>query len=183
MGFILDVDLETSEGPSHEVYVRIESVTYNKVTNLVQFQLTYWQERKYAIRFNRTYMDEEMRNAEGLIQERVLYFADSDSDGVEVLLPHHIKVPLTSTKEVEVPMYETRQVEKEVPFISFNEEGDEVIKYRTVHSEEKIRTGVTVEYKEVIDTTLLSDLFGFCYNKALETISQWIPEENILIVK
>jgi hypothetical protein len=40
MGFILNVDLETSEGPSHEVYVRIESLTYNKVANDIAVQLT-----------------------------------------------------------------------------------------------------------------------------------------------
>jgi len=58
MGFVLDVDLETSEGPSHEVYVRIESLSFNKVTSKVQFQLTFWQDRDQAIRFNRTLLSE-----------------------------------------------------------------------------------------------------------------------------
>jgi hypothetical protein len=87
MGFVLNVDLETSEGPSHEVYTRIESLSYNKVTSEVRFQLTYWLDRDHAIRFNRTYLSEERKNAIGLVQERVLYFEDDISDGKEVLLP------------------------------------------------------------------------------------------------
>lgn len=183
MGFVLDVDLETSQGPSHEVYVRVESLTFNKVTSMVQFQITYWQDQKAAIRFNRTTLEEEPRNAKGLVQERVLYFKDEESDGEEVLFPHHMKVPMTVKKEIEVPKYEMQSIEKEVPYVSFDENGDEITKYRTVVTEERVKAGTTLEIREVIDTTQLSDIMGFCYGKIKEKLSEFIPADKIITVK
>lgn len=183
MGFILDVDLETSEGPSHEVYVRVESLTFNKVTSMVQFQITYWQNQDYALRFNRTTLEEQPRNAVGLVQERVLYFENETSDGVEILLPHHMKVPLVSEEQIEVPMYEVVSVEKEVPFVSFDENGDEIIKTRIVTREEKVKTGTKVEVKQVINNSLLGNLIGFIYSKIKERLSEVIPADKILTVK
>lgn len=183
MGFILDVDLETSEGPSHEVYVRVESFTFNKVTSMVQFQITYWQDRNHAIRFNRITLDEPSRNANGLIQERVLYFENESSDGVEVLFPHHMKVPLVTRTEVESPKIELREVEKEVPYVSFDENGDEITKYRKVIKEERVVVGTQVEVKERIDHSLLGSLMEFIYGKIKEKLSEFIPAEKIIIVK
>ena len=183
MGFVLNVDLETSEGPSHEVYTRIESLSYNKVTSEVRFQLTYWLDRDHAIRFNRTYLSEERKNAIGLVQERVLYFEDDISDGKEVLLPNHLKAPLVSVKEIEVPLYEVQEVETDAPYVSFDEQGEEVIKYRKVVKTEKVRVGVKVETAEVIDGSLAGDLYGFCYRHALKELTQWLPEDKIETVK
>ena len=183
MGFVLDVDLETSEGPSHEVYVRIESLSFNKVTSKVQFQLTYWQDRDQAIRFNRTLLSEPKKNAIGLIQERVLYFSDDLSDGKEILLPHHLVTYLTSKREIEVPVYEVQTVEKEVPFVSFDENGDEVIKHRTITKEEKVQVGTEKQYEDVIDGTLAGDLYGFCYKHIKATLSEWFPIDKIITIK
>lgn len=183
MGFVLDVDLETSQGPSHEVYVRVESLTFNKVTSMVQFQITYWQDQKSAIRFNRTTLDEELRSATGLVQERVLYFEDEDSDGKEILLPHHMKVPLAVREVIEVPKYEMVEVEREVPYISFDANGDEVTKYRKVLREERKNVGTESKVTEVINTALLGDIMGFIYKNIKEKLSEYIPTEKIITVK
>lgn len=183
MGFILDVDLETSEGPSHEVYVRVESFSFNKVTSMIQFQITYWQDQSHAIKFNRITLDEPARNANGLIQERVLYFKDDKSDGEEVLFPHHLKVPLVTVTEVEVPKYEMVQVEKQVPYVSFDENGDEITKYRVILKEERVNVGTTVEVKERIDHSILGNLMSFMYGKIKEKLSEVIPADKIITVK
>lgn len=181
MGFILDVDLETSEGPSHEVYVRIESLTFNKVTMQVGFQLTYWESKEYAEKFNRVATDDEPNNAVGLIQERVVYFTDDESDGVEILFPHHIKTEIVKVQETEIPIIEVRQEEIEVPYVSFDENGEEITKYRTVIKEIEEQTGVNIKEKEVFDYTALQDIFGYCYNHAKKVLGKLIPEEKILI--
>lgn len=183
MGFILNVDLETSEGPSHEVYCRIESLSYNKVTAEVRFQITYWLDRDQAIKFNRTYLSEEKKNAVGIIQERVLYFEDELSDGVEVLLPNFLVTPLISIKTVDKPIYEVQEVETEAPYVSFDENGDELIKYRKVFKKEKVRVGVEKIEEEVIDSTLTNDLFGFCYDHTKKVLTKWLPEDKIETVK
>lgn len=183
MGFILDVDLETSEGPSHEVYARVESLSFNKVTSLVKFQVTYWQDRDHAIRFNRTSINEPKRSAVGLIQERVLYFVDDNSDGIEIMFPHHFKVPLTVKKEVETPEYGVVSTEQEVPYVSFDDNGEELTKYRKVVREERKKIGTKKEVLEVIDTSLLNNIMDFCYSKLKENLVLNLPKNNIITVK
>lgn len=181
MGFILDVDLETSEGPSHEVYVRIESLTFNKVTMEVQFQLTYWQDKNYANRFNRTYASENKKNAIGLIQERVILYEDESSEGTEILFPHFLRTPIVRHEEVEVPKYEIQQVEKEVPYISFDQEGNEITKIRKVTKEEKVKVGVEVKNEDIFDYSALRNIFEFSYNFARKELSKLIPDTNIIV--
>lgn len=181
MGFILDVDLETSEGPSHEVYVRIESLTFNKVTMEVQLQLTYWQAKDYANRFNRTYASENKKNAIGLIQERVVYYENETSEGVELLFPHFLKTTVTKQEEIEVTKFEMKQVEKEVPYISFDEEGNEITKVRKVIKEEKVKVGVEKKLEDIFDYSALSNIFEFSYNFARKELSNLVPDTKIIV--
>ena len=45
MGFIINADFETNLGPTQELYVRVEGFTFNKVTALLSYQITYWVDR------------------------------------------------------------------------------------------------------------------------------------------
>tara|TARA_B110000503_G_C7172509_1_gene425040 strand:- start:11061 stop:11609 length:549 start_codon:yes stop_codon:yes gene_type:complete len=182
MGFVLNVDLETSEGPSQEVYVRIESLTYNKATSEVRFQITYWQNRDKAIRFNRTYLQEEKNNAVGLIQEGVIYFKDEKSDGVQITFNQYMKVYTVVEEEVEIPIYENKQITKEVPYVSFDDNGDELILYRTVNLEEQVQIGTSKKVEQVISGGILDNIFGFCYDKIYEELLRYFPKDKIQIV-
>lgn len=181
MGFILDVDLETSEGPSHEVYVRIESLTFNKVTMEVGFQLTYWESKEYAEKFDRVTTDQTPNNCIGLIQERVIHFKDDESDGDEILFPHHLRTAITKLQITEIPIFETKKEEVEVPYVSFDENGEEITKYRTIVKEEEVQVGVENIEKEVFDYSALNNLFEFAYNHAKKVLGELIPEDKILI--
>ncbi len=183
MGFVLNVDLETSLGPSQEVYARIEGMSYNKGTSLVMFQITYWVDRDHALRFNRTFLDEPFKNMVGLIQDKVVYFSDEVQDGKEVMLPQYIETPAVVEKEVEIPIYETRIKKKEVPYTSFDEDGEEITLYRTVNVEEQIEVGVKKEVKKVIDHSIPGRLLEFCYEVLKQELSKQFPIDNIETVK
>lgn len=183
MGFKLNVDLETSSGPSHEVYVRIESLTFNKVTSNVSFQLTYWIDQEHAKTFNRKYLDQDTNNAVGLIQERILYFPDQNSDGEEILLSHHYDIPVAREEEVEIPEFEIKTIQKEVPYTSFDEEGEEITLYRTVTKEEEVQTGTKKQLKKVIDTKLIENIFEFCYGVTKTKLMEFFPEDKIETIK
>lgn len=183
MGFKLNVDLETSEGPTQELYVRVESFSFNKVTSEVAFQLTYWIDEEHARIFNRKYLEEDINNAEGLVQERILYFPSVDSDGEEILLNHHCSEPVTTEQEVEIPVYEIEKIQKEVPYTSFNEDGDELTLYRTVTEEKKVKKGTKTEVKKVIDTKLIHNIFEFCYGVTKTKLMEFFPEDKIETIK
>lgn len=179
MGFKLNVDLETSSGPSHEVYVRIESLVINRVTATARFQLTYWIDQDHAIAFNKEYVEEEQRNMVGLVQERLLYYENEDSEGIEVFVPHMIEVDIAEEKEITVPVYETRTINKEVPYISFDENGDEITLFRTNTSEESIKIGSKVETRKVININLAENIFKYGYSEVINKLKEFFPENKI----
>jgi hypothetical protein len=179
MGFKLNLDLETSNGPSHEVYVRIESLVVNRVTAKARFQLTYWIDKDHATAFNREYVDEEQRNMVGLVQERLLYFEDESSEGIEIIVPHMIEEDIAEERVIEVPIYETKINTKEVPYTSFDENGDEITLLRTVTSEEQIKVGSTEEKRNVINISLVENIYKFGYSKVFNKLKEFFPENKI----
>ena len=182
MGFRLNVDLETSSGPSQEVYVRIESLVVNRVTAKARFQVTYWLDQDHAIKTNRQYVEEDVRPQVGLIQERVLYYEDEESDGVEILLPHMLEEDMAIETEVDVPIFEKQTVSKEVPYTSFDENGDEITLYRTVTSEQNVKVGTTVETRKEIDIRLAENIFEFGYSRIKKMLESNFPSNKIEIV-
>jgi hypothetical protein len=179
MGFIIDVDLETSSGPTHEMYVRIESIVVNRVTSRVRFQLTYWIDYDHALSTNRTYVEEELKSLQGLVQERILYYENEDSEGVEMLLPHLLDEDLAEEKEVEIPIFENQDITKEVPYVSFDENGEEITLYRTVTSPQKVKVGTTVEIRKVINVELASNIFEFGYSRVKKMLENYFPTDKI----
>lgn len=182
MGFRLNVDLETSSGPSQEVYVRIESLVVNRVTAKARFQLTYWIDQDHAIKTNRQYVEEEVRPQVGLIQERILYYEDEESDGVEILLPHMLEEDMAKEQDVEVPIFEEQEIKKEIPYTSFDENGDEITLYRTVTSKQNIKVGSEIEKRKVINIKLAENIFEFGYSRIKQMLESKFPSDKIEIV-
>ena len=179
MGFRLNVDLETSSGPSQEVYVRIESIIVNRVTSKASYQLTYWIDQDHATATNRVYVEDEMRHSVGLIQERILYYEDEESEGVEILLPHMLEEDIAEEREVEVPIFEKQDITKEVPYTSFDENGDEITLYRSITSTQNVKVGTKVEIRKVIDIKLVENIFEFGYRKTKQMLETKFPVDKI----
>ena len=84
MGFLVNVDLETTSGPTSEFYIRIENWKINRASNLITFTTTAWLNKEYATNFNRKYADDNKRNAVGLVGSKVVYYEDELSKGEKV---------------------------------------------------------------------------------------------------
>jgi len=183
MGFIINADLETSQGPTQELYLRIEGFSFNKVTAELGFQITYWIDREHAIKHNRVYLEQEVRPMVGLVQNKMLYYEQPDNVGEEIEFKHYLKVDVAEEREIEVPIFEMKEVTEEVPYVSFDENGDEVIKYRKVIKEKKVETGTFKEIKTVIDTKAFDDIYGYCYKRLYEHLIDIVPKDKIETVK
>lgn len=179
MGFRLNVDLETGSGPTQEAYIRIDNYRFNKVTSELVLTTTTWLDVERAHAFNRKYLDENLKNAEGLVSQNVLYYPTPDSEGEELTIPIVFKAPLVETQEVEFPIYEDQESIEEIPYVSFDENGDEITKYKAEVVVKKVLVNSYTETKEVINTELLSNLYEFSYEVVRKKLTELFPEDKI----
>jgi hypothetical protein len=180
MGFKLNVELETTSGPTSEFYIRIENWKINRSSNLVTFTTTAWLNKEQATNFNRKYADDKSKNAVGLVGSKVIYYEDELSKGEKVDIKNLYSFEMIKEQEVEIPVYKTKTVQVEVPYISFDEQGDEITLYRTVEEEKKVKVKTVKETKKVIDISVLDDLTGNSYKVLKEELKKFFPPNKII---
>ena len=180
MGLVMKIDLETSAGPTKEGYCRIDTYRIDKVTSRLRFAVTYWMNEKAAGEFNRTYLDEDLKQARSLFSSKVVYYPDQLSEGDQVDLPTFFDVNMTETITVEEPILEEKETEKEVPYISFDENGDEITKYRTVKKKEKVTVGHKTVKRDKIDNSIIGDLPSYCYSHIEKELKKIFPKGEII---
>ena len=67
-------------------------------------------------------------------------------------------------------------VKEKVPYISFNDLGDEITKYREVEIEKNIKIGEEEKQATVpAYTAIQKDIFGFCYSKIKQKLLESFP--------
>ena len=120
-----------------------------------------------------------MRHSVGLIQERILYYEDEESEGLEILLPHMLEEDMAEEREIEVPIFEKQDITKEVPYTSFDENGDEITLYRSITSTQNVKVGTKVEIRKVIDIKLAENIFEFGYSKTKQMLESKFPVDKI----
>tara|TARA_B100001564_G_scaffold359633_1_gene382158 strand:- start:6199 stop:6750 length:552 start_codon:yes stop_codon:yes gene_type:complete len=179
MGLRLHVDLETNRGPTKELYVRIDSWKINMTVNEVKFTTTSWLDKSYGDRFLRKYFTDALQPAVGLVGGKVIYYDVPSSDGEEIVIDNLYIAPMFIEKEVTEDVLEERIVKKEVPYVSFDENGDEVTLYRTVDVPEKVKVGTDTEIQKVVDYTIVDRLREFSYDYLAEELSKVFPKDKI----
>ena len=160
MGFIINADLETNQGPTQELYVRVEGFSFNKVTAQLGFQVTYWIDRQHAIKHNRVYLEEEIKPMIGLVQNKILYFEKSGGDGEEIMLTQYIKTKVAEEREVDIPVY----VEEEI-------------------KDKTVQKCINKELKTVINLKAFGNLYEYCYKKLYDYLITILPEDTIETVR
>ena len=87
---------------------------------------------------------------------------------------------MVKEEKVEIPIMEKKKVAVEVPYISFDENGDEVTLYRTVEEEKQVKVGVKKEVKKVIDYSIIDKLTIYSYGILKDELSKLFPKSKIL---
>jgi len=171
MGLQLNVDLETNQGPSQQVYIRIEQVTIRKHDGKMFVTTTGW-------------LDENVDQHVGPISEQVLYYKGKSKEGVEVSIPNLFVIDLVKEQEVIKPIVEKKIKMVKQPYVSFDENGDEITleKELPVEVEEVIGEEKIVERK--VDFSILKEenIFDLAYQKILEGLQGIFPKKAIKIV-
>ena len=96
------------------------------------FTTTTWIDKQAADKFYKSNFEDNGNNAVGLFSSNVLYYTEGDKEGTEINIPNTFNVPMGKKQLVEEPIFEKKDISKEVPYTSFDEEGNELTLYRTV---------------------------------------------------
>lgn len=179
MGYIIKGDFDTSYGKLQEIYVRIESFHFARQTGMCSFSYTYWPDKSLSDQHTPVYEGDKVSKAATMLDTQIIMYHGKENF-TDILLPHSIKVFAGTVKTVEEPVYEYQKYLEEIPYISFNENGDEITKIRTVISEKKVLTGTTPVSKTVFDNTVVNNIQVFGYNKLKEVLAEWIDQKNII---
>ena len=179
MGLRINVDLETSGGPTQDLYVRLDTLNLNKVASKIKYVVSYWIDKDHALRFNRTYLEQPRPGANGILAREVVYYENEESDGTELTLPLAFEAYPVSKQVISLPVFEMKPTVVEVPYISFDENGDEVTKYRKIEEEKRVEVGTKEEERHIIDNTKLFNIQETCYEDLRIKLTEFFPEDSI----
>ena len=179
MGLRINVDLETSGGPTQDLYVRLDTLNLNKVASKIKYVVSYWIDKDHALRFNRTYLEQPRPGANGILAREVVYYENEESDGTELTLPLAFEAYPVSKQVISLPVFEMKPTIVEVPYISFDENGDEVTKYRKIEEEKRVEVGTKEEERHIIDNTKLFNIQETCYEDLRIKLTEFFPEDSI----
>lgn len=179
MGYIVKGDFDTSYGKLNEIYCRIESFHFNRQTGYCNFSYTYWPSKHASDVHTPVYEGDSVKKVIEMLDTQIIMYADSNTFD-DILLPHSIKVFAGTEKTIEEPVFEYQDYTEEIPYISFDENGNEVTKTRTVISQKKVQAGVKQVTKNVFDSSTIQNIWEFGYTALKQKISEWIPQDSIL---
>ena len=163
MGLLFNLDTDTVKGPTKSLYCRIDQITIQKDANRIIVSLVYFKDIEQTFRID-------------CISYEVVVYENGDIEGKEIRLPSVLKLDLSEKVTIKEPIYKQELVKEKVPYVSFNDLGDEITKYREVEVEKNIKIGE--EEKEAIIpayTAIQKDIFGFCYGKIKEELLTSFP--------
>lgn len=182
MGIEVLADLETNRGPTNKLYIRIDSFKVNMTINEVKFTTTSWLDKSYGDQFLRQFYTDDLKPAIGLTNGKYIYYPDQKSEGIDIELENLFVVPMYKEVEVETPVFEIQKTAKEVPYVSFDKNGDEVTLYRTVEVEEKVEVDKKKEVKQLVDYNIVNDLGNYCYKQLAKILAEVFGDDNIKLV-
>ena len=182
MGLRLNVDLESHLGPTQEAYVEIDSIKLSRVNGSIRFSTTFWLNEETSKKFYRDSVESSQSGANGMLAANLLYFENEQSDGEDITLQNHFNVPFTRLSEIEVPVIEKIETVEDIPYISFDAEGNEITKYRKGKKIERKVVKQVKEKRNFFDYTTFTDPLSFIHEILIEEYSKVLPKDKIQIV-
>jgi NADH/NAD ratio-sensing transcriptional regulator Rex len=183
MGFVVKHPIKSVDGKSYdEFYVRIENYQLNKVLGNVGVSIAHYETAEAAKKAIPDYFEDEP-DGSGRVNVAIS-IDDSEIDDEGNLLypewPMWYQYPLTEKVTVQEEVKTSTWAPKQVEYIDFDEDGNEVTKTK----EEWFET-IEVTYKDVEKTLKNMELLGdnpysYCYGKLKDMYAEKFGKENII---
>ena len=182
MGLRINADIETSSGPTNAVYIRVDGFKWSKLSNEISFTTSAWLSKDESDAFRKIHADDKSPNAVGILSPLVTLYDSEESLGREINIENFFKFVPTFKDVVETPIFEEKEVSEEIPYVSFDSEGEEITLYRTKVSTQKVQIGSETVEKVFLDTNAINNPIGYCYKELKARLSSIIPANLIEII-
>jgi hypothetical protein len=182
MGFSLKGDFDTSYGSATNIYITIGSFHFKKYTGIVFFNYTYWINKSYADKYYIKYEGQDtIPEPTGKLSERIVIYPQDNSQPRDYILPHGLEFFLGEEQEVEVPKINVIEKKEQVPFITFDKEGNEIISYREeLTTTEQISNESVIEKRKVLDLSMLNNIYSYGYSNIKKHLSSVFSEDSFI---
>lgn len=183
MGLRLNVDLDTNRGQTNEAYIRIETIRFNRVLCRVEFTTSCWINKEAADGFDRKYIGDPLGSSQGILTKEVVYYESKDDvEGKEVVIDNYYTCEIYREEVTETPVYEQKIVVKSIPYVTFDDDGEEVIVEKQVKKLERVQTGVNTQIKKIVDFSIVNNIFDFTNQALFNELSKIFPKDKLQIL-
>ena len=175
MGFKVTKDIEFENGlTTDEVYVRIEDYKLEKHSGMLRTFVNIYTSAESATRAIPEYIEDlQMNDASGILPPSM-----SVDNQQHMLMPVQYH-PVTQSVEVEVTSYSSSFVDKEIDYVDFDDDGNEIISTRT-ESIESVTTGSEIVTKTVFHpNSITGSVFEYAYSRVKDQFSGIFGSESI----
>lgn len=183
MGLRLNVDLDTNRGQTNEAYIRIETIRFNRVLCRIEFTTSCWINKEAADGFDRKYIGDPLGSSQGILTKEVVYYESEDEvEGKEVEIDNYYTCEIYKEEITENPLYEDQIVTKTIPYVTFDDDGEEVIIEKQVKKMERVQVGIDKQVKKVVDFSIAENMFKFADLALLNELSKIFPKDKLQII-
>lgn len=183
MGLRLNVDLDTNRGQTNEAYIRIETIRFNRVMCRIEFTTSCWLNKELADGFDRKHIGDPLGSSQGILTKEVVYYESKDDvEGKEVEIQNYYTCEIYREEIIEKPIYEDQIVTKTIPYVTFDDDGEEVIVEKQVKKMERVQVGIDTQVRKVVDFSIVENMFDFANQALFNELSKIFPKDKLQII-
>lgn len=182
MALILKGDIETNVGTTDSIHCKIDTITVNKSSGTIQYSILYWNDNNIAKGFSDLNVDSNVQqHTRNVINaEEILVYKDEKP--ITFKLPTIFRFKVVDQIKEMVPIFERQSIKAEEPYISFDENGDEITLSRTVFNLKEVKVGEEEIIKEIIKKELIENPWKESYKHLNSILKEEIKKQKVNLI-
>lgn len=181
MGFTITGSLfkTNQHGELKSMYGRITAYRFDKTLGEVVANVSLYKDAKSAKSNQNINYPNDFTEFQGLIGNNLEIVNGEETTSVSY--PSLINIPMTSSVDVEVPIFTNHIVSESVSYYDFDDNGNVVEKSKWEYFSQSVQIGTQIERQDIINTELvIGNPFPFIYNIVTSIYKDIFGNENII---
>ncbi len=178
MGFTITGSkfITTVYGELDSLYGRIDSFRYNRnsgnlVTTIALYTNSRGAKSNEVIEYPVDFSNYQIVGVELIVS----------GSGETITYPTLINIPLTSSANVEVPIYTNHITSQSISYYDFDDNGDVVEKFKWEYFSQSVQIGTEIKEQDILNKELITgNVFPYMYNVVTSEFKGIFGEENVI---